>query len=50
MNDEKLIELVREYPVLYDLSHSKYMDTGFKNNIWARIAKEMKQDGKLITK
>ncbi|KAK5641195.1 hypothetical protein RI129_009742 [Pyrocoelia pectoralis] len=44
MNDEKLIELVREYHVLYDLSHCKYMDTGFKNNIWARIAKEMKQD------
>ncbi|KAF0750463.1 transcription factor Adf-1-like [Aphis craccivora] len=41
MNDEKLIELVRKYPVLYDLSHAKYMDTDYKNTIWSKIAEEI---------
>lgn len=45
MNDEKLIELVRIYSVLYDLSHPKYMDTDFKNTIWAKKAEEMKTAG-----
>jgi len=44
MNDEKLIELVRKYSVLYDLSHPKYMY--FKNIIWAKIAEEMETTGK----
>ena len=46
MNDEKLIELVRKYPVLYDLSHAKYMDTDYKNTIWNKIAEEMETTGK----
>jgi hypothetical protein len=46
MNDEKLIELVRKYPVLYDLSHAKYMDTDYKNTIWSKIAEEMETTGK----
>lgn len=46
MYDEKLIELVRNYPVLYDLSNPKYMDTDFKNNIWSKIGEEMKTTGK----
>lgn len=46
MNDEKLIELVRNYPVLYDLSNPKYMDTNFKNNIWTKVGEEMKTTGK----
>lgn len=46
MNDEKLIELVRRYPVLYDLSHTKYMDTDFKNTIWRKIAEEIETTGK----
>ncbi|KAF5307839.1 hypothetical protein FQR65_LT18321 [Abscondita terminalis] len=45
MNDEKLIELVRNYPVLYDLSNAKYMDTNFKNTIWRKIGDEMKTTG-----
>lgn len=48
MNDEKLIELVRRYPVLYDLSHAKYMDTDHKNTIWSKIAEEMETTGNLI--
>jgi len=46
MNDEKLIELVRKYSVLYDLSHPKYMNTDFKNIIWTKIAEEMETTGK----
>ncbi|XP_014255072.1 uncharacterized protein LOC106669821 [Cimex lectularius] len=45
MNDKKLIELVRNYPVLYDLSNPKYMDTEFKTNIWNKIGEEMKTPG-----
>lgn len=48
MNDEELIELVRQYSVIYDLSHSKYMDNTYKLNIWKKIAHQMKSDGKYI--
>lgn len=46
MNDEQLIECVRQYPILYDLSNPKYMDIAFKNEIWSKIGEEMKKDGK----
>jgi len=42
---KKLIELVRRYPVLYDLSHAKYMDTDYKNTIWSKIADEIETTG-----
>ncbi|KAI4470067.1 madf domain transcription factor [Holotrichia oblita] len=45
MDDEQLIELVRRYPVLYDLSHSKYMDSKLKLDIWSSIGKELKVSG-----
>jgi len=35
MNDELLIELVRNHPVLYDLSQPKYMDSSLKQRIWS---------------
>lgn len=46
MNDEQLIELVRNHTVLYDVSHQKYMDNSIKLNIWNKIGKEMNADGK----
>lgn len=46
INDEQLIELVRQYPAIYDLSHAKYMDTTYKCDIWNKIAKEIKSEGK----
>lgn len=46
MSDEKLIEFVRGYPVLYDQSESKYMDSDFKNSIWTKIGEKMKTDSK----
>ncbi|XP_076029490.1 uncharacterized protein LOC143018188 [Oratosquilla oratoria] len=45
MNDELLIELVRNHPVLYDLSQPKYMDNCSKQDIWNKIGEEMKVDG-----
>lgn len=45
MNNEKLIEAVREHEVLYDLSHSKYIDSTYKDNIWKAIGKDLQQEG-----
>lgn len=39
MDDEFLIELVRENSELYDFSYRKYFDTTFKNNLWKEIGK-----------
>jgi hypothetical protein len=38
------VYLVRSYPVLYDLSQPKYMDSSFKTDIWNTIGKEIKAD------
>lgn len=46
MDDENLIEFVRKYPVLYDLSNPKYMDSSFKNEIWIKIEEKIQKDGK----
>lgn len=48
MNNEKLIEFVREYPELYDMSHNKYSDNNRKEVIWAKIGEKLEQTGKLI--
>jgi len=43
MDDEFLIELVRENSELYDFSHSKYSDITFKNNLWKEIGEKIQQ-------
>ncbi|KAF6197598.1 hypothetical protein GE061_008563 [Apolygus lucorum] len=45
MNDEILIELVREQRVLYDLKDRHYMNTDLKGRIWQEIGFKMKVDG-----
>ncbi|KAG8265937.1 hypothetical protein J6590_082582, partial [Homalodisca vitripennis] len=46
--EKKLIELVRNYPVLYDTSNLNYMKTKYKQGIWKKIGRELKLvDGKL---
>lgn len=46
MDNEKLIELVRQHKEFYDLSHLKYLDGNYKEKIWKEISEELKQPGK----
>ncbi|XP_076620039.1 uncharacterized protein LOC143341191 [Colletes latitarsis] len=43
MDDEKLIECVKKYSMLYDLSHEKYMNTKFKERMWKEIGEILEQ-------
>ncbi|KAL1516208.1 hypothetical protein ABEB36_000127 [Hypothenemus hampei] len=38
---EKLIEHVKKYNVLYDMSHADYKNIRIKNKVWDEIAKDM---------
>ena len=42
---EKLIELVREHRVLYDLSHEDYKNIYKKDKVWNEIGEEIGEDG-----
>jgi hypothetical protein len=37
---ERLIDIVRGYPVLYDPSHKDYKDINVGKNIWDEISEE----------
>ncbi|XP_045473230.1 uncharacterized protein LOC123679791 [Harmonia axyridis] len=39
--EERLIDLVRPNPVIYDTNHPNYMKREFKTEIWNKIASEM---------
>ncbi|XP_055532642.1 homeotic protein spalt-major-like isoform X2 [Wyeomyia smithii] len=39
--DEKLIELVRGHPVLFDLGDARFLDSRHKTKIWNKIAEEL---------
>jgi hypothetical protein len=43
---EKLIEFVKIYPILYDLSHEDYKNVRKKDNVWEQIGVELKESGK----
>jgi len=43
--DEKLIELVRKYEELYDMSNKKYSDSVWKEKLWGQIGEELKKSG-----
>jgi len=43
---EKLIELVKIYPILYDLSHEDYKNVKKKDKAWEQIGVELKESGK----
>lgn len=47
MDQEKLIENVKAYEPIYVMSHPKYSDNIFKENVWRKIAKKMNQLGKI---
>ena len=45
----RLIQLVKEYPVLYDLAHPDHKNSEVKKVIkviWDQIAAELEEDGK----
>jgi len=46
MDDEMLIEEVRHYQELYDMTHKKYSDNIHKDNIWRKIGSELKTTGR----
>jgi len=43
MDDEFLIELVRENSVLYDFSHRNHCDSTLKSNLWKEIGEQLQQ-------
>jgi len=45
--DEKLIDCVRSFPVIYDLSKKSYRDKVAKDNAWESIATALERDGKV---
>ncbi|XP_050503569.1 uncharacterized protein LOC126882637 [Diabrotica virgifera virgifera] len=47
---ERIIELVRKYPILYDLSHEDYKNVRKKDKIWTRIGEEIGENGDEIKK
>jgi len=49
VNDEKLIELVRNHPVLYKLSQKNYKDNNIKENVWKEISIAIGKNGKYTT-
>jgi len=44
--DEKLIDSVRSFPVIYDLSKKSYKDKIGKDNAWKTITTALERDGK----
>lgn len=48
MDEEKLIECVRNYEFLYNLQHPKYMDAVKKEIVWKEISEQLKQPGMFI--
>lgn len=45
MDDDLLIECVRQYEVLFDPSHPKYMDFSYKNDVWNEIGDQLQVNG-----
>lgn len=46
MNKEKLIEAVRGYIELYDLSRPKYIDIVYRDANWKGIGQDLQQQSK----
>lgn len=50
MDAEKLIECVRAYSGLYDLSDRKYSDSAWEERTWRIIEEELNQPGTYLQK
>lgn len=46
--DEVLIDMVAEHPILYDLRLESYKDAQKKQNVWKDIAGILKKSGLLL--
>ena len=42
----QLIQMVRDYPILYDKGHPDRLNSEIKEVIWEQIATELNEDGK----
>lgn len=49
MNDEKLIEAVRQNEILYDMSSKQYRRQDIKDKVWQSIAEKLSSTGKTWT-
>lgn len=45
-NDKKLIEMIRNHPVLYKSSDRNYKDNNLKENVWNEISNSIGKNGK----
>ena len=45
---EKLIELVKNYPIMYDLSHDDYKNVRKKDKVWDSIGLELRNRTKTL--
>ena len=42
----RLIQMVREYPIIYDKCHPDLLNSDMKTVIWEQIATELNEEGK----
>jgi len=45
IDDKKLIEVIRNYPVLYKLNGNNYKDNSIKENVWKEISHSIEKNG-----
>jgi len=45
---EKLIEEVREFPVLYDQTSEKYRNSEYKDRVWTNVSTTLGVKGKCL--
>ena len=45
MSDDKLIALVSQYKVLFDMSNPRYIDHKYKLTVWKQIGKSLNMPG-----
>ncbi|KAL1516119.1 hypothetical protein ABEB36_000040 [Hypothenemus hampei] len=50
VHTEKLIEIVKRYPILYDLSHGDYKNVRKKDKVWEKIGAEINESGDEVKK
>ena len=44
-----LLDMIQQYPEVYDLAHPQYKDKDFRDQAWDKIAAGMDATGNLLT-